>query len=761
MSDGKCNNLYEFGDFRLDMEKCLLWRGDRLVSLSPKALELLCLLVKRQGEIVSKQEIFENVWAETFVEEGVLTQNIYTLRQTLGGANGGSRIIENIARRGYRLTVPVKSLSTKTNGEIRVAAPAAVGTKSREFVLATETRTEIIEEEFFAESADAPKLISGKTPFYRKKSAVFMCAGLILALLGAFAGYRFLRPQIWSYFHPPLENVQFQKLTDTGNVLDSALSPDGNFMAFVKENGIFLKDIKSGRDIRLDVPNVQSFGSLQFAPGGDYIFFRNHPTLRKPANVLQVSRFGGETKIVAEKVWLSFGLSPDGKQMAFIRNFPERQKQILYVKNLETGDEREVLTRNFPETFFHRGALAWSPDAAKIAFVANAATERTTRLFVANVQNGETEEIKTPRLRRFEQAAWLPDGETLIVSASEPQDRKFHLWKIFYPSGYIQRVTNGLNSFDSISISADGKKILTNQTAENSNLWTADQTDLNDQKQITSGNSNNFGQTSLAWANNEKLVYAAVEEKNSFANVWTLDLTSGARQPLTANTQFHSDFASVSADGKFVYFNSNRNRLVNVWRIDASGENLTQITDAREGGLQLFPQPAPDAGFIYYIFRNRDAAVIKRWNLAEKREEIFLENKEISPAAFLSLSADGKRLAFLNLKGEIERDDEESNFQFAVVSTENAADIRFFNVKSIGSVAHLTADGKFFDYISFSEGSTKILRQSVDDAGAEAREILSLPKERIFNFAWSKDGTKLALSRGRRLRDAVLLTNFD
>ena len=262
--------------------------------------------------------------------------------------------------------------------------------------------------------------------------------------------------------------------------------------------------------------------------------------------------------------------------------------------------------------------------------------------------------------------------------------------------------------------------------------------------------------------NNEKLVYAAVGEKNSFANLWILDLESGARQPLTANTQFHSDFASVSADGKFVYFNSNRNRLVNVWRIDASGENLTQITDAAAAdGLQLFPQLAPDAKFIYYIFRSRDSAVIKRRNSLENKEEIFLENKEISPAAFLSLSADGKRLAFLNLKGEIETDDEGSNFQFAVVSAENAADIRFFNVKTGASIARLSTDGKFFDYISFSEGCTKILRQSVDGAAAEAREILNLPQERIFNFAWSKDGTKLAVSRGRRLRDAVLLTDFD
>jgi len=51
------------------------------------------------------------------------------------------------------------------------------------------------------------------------------------------------------------------------------------------------------------------------------------------------------------------------------------------------------------------------------------------------------------------------------------------------------------------------------------------------------------------------------------------------------------------------------------------------------------------------------------------------------------------------------------------------------------------------------------LRQSVD--GGELQTIFALPKEKIFNFAWSKSGTRLAISRGQSYKDAVLLTNFD
>ena len=73
------NNLYEFANFRFDAEKGKLWQDEKLILLSPKATELLKLLLEENGEFVSKEDIFDRVWADTFVEDGVLTQNIYTL----------------------------------------------------------------------------------------------------------------------------------------------------------------------------------------------------------------------------------------------------------------------------------------------------------------------------------------------------------------------------------------------------------------------------------------------------------------------------------------------------------------------------------------------------------------------------------------------------------------------------------------------------------------------------------------------------------
>ncbi|MBX7170399.1 MAG: winged helix-turn-helix domain-containing protein [Pyrinomonadaceae bacterium] len=727
------NNLYEFGSFRLNPETNTLWRENELVQLSAKAAELLRLIVEKQGEVVSKDEIFSKVWAETFVEEGVLTQNIYTLRQTLGTDENGKPLIENLKRRGYRITIPVK---LNENFQPR----------NQEIIFATQTRTEIIEE--FIET-DSSKLLSGEKPFYRRKSTVFFCSGLVFILLASFVGYRMFRQKIRTYFQPSVENVQFLKVTDTGNIDYPSLSPDGNMCVYVRQQQLFLKDIASNKEIRLEIPNVEKFSSVQFSPNGDSIFFRNAEIPRRVANILQVSRFGGETKLIAEKAWANFAVSPDGKNIAFIRNFSEHQ--TLYLKNLENSEERELHTRFYPENFYYLATPSWSPDGKKIAFIAQAAEERSTKLFVLKAETGAVEEIKSNRLRQFDSAVWLPDGETLIVLAKE-LGRESQVWKMFYPGGEVQRISNGLNSFEKVSVAADGKKILAMQSVRNSNIFVADSKNIAEQQPLTASNSGNFGEVSLDWIGNGKIIYASSDEKNPSANLSTINISDKTRQILTSNTDFQSDYAKTSADGT-IYFLANRGRLINIWRMDNTGENIKQITDGRDG-LRLFPAPAPDGKFVYYLHRTRENSSIKRFNLTEQKEEMFFSREDVTPAGFLSISNDGKYLVFLNLKNAIESDDEERGFQATVISIENPNEVKFYKISKYRNSIKFSPDGTGLDYAS----QNKLVRQDLQTG--EIKELISYPQEQIFNFSWSKDGSKLAISRGKVSQDAVLLTGF-
>lgn len=111
------NNLYAFGEFRLDVVERVLFHGSELVSLTPKALETLLVLVRRAGHVVNKDELMQEVWPDTFVEEGNLNVNISTLRKVLGEAGDSQVFIETIPRRGYRFIAQV-SLLPAERGEL-------------------------------------------------------------------------------------------------------------------------------------------------------------------------------------------------------------------------------------------------------------------------------------------------------------------------------------------------------------------------------------------------------------------------------------------------------------------------------------------------------------------------------------------------------------------------------------------------------------------------------------------------------------------
>ncbi len=99
--------VLEFDGFKVDLGSRLLLRGDRQVALTPKAFDTLAVLLERPGEVLPKEQLLERVWADTFVEEGILTQNIYTLRKALQEAGGTRNYIETVPRRGYRFAGPI------------------------------------------------------------------------------------------------------------------------------------------------------------------------------------------------------------------------------------------------------------------------------------------------------------------------------------------------------------------------------------------------------------------------------------------------------------------------------------------------------------------------------------------------------------------------------------------------------------------------------------------------------------------------------
>ena len=99
--------LYVFGEFALDSRKRTLFSADSPVTLTPKAFDVLLFLVNNPNRLVTKEELLQAVWGETFVEEGNLTQYISHLRKALRDNSEDTRLIVTIARKGYQFTADV------------------------------------------------------------------------------------------------------------------------------------------------------------------------------------------------------------------------------------------------------------------------------------------------------------------------------------------------------------------------------------------------------------------------------------------------------------------------------------------------------------------------------------------------------------------------------------------------------------------------------------------------------------------------------
>jgi len=98
---------FAFGRFRLDRVNALLWRGQDRVVLAPKPFEVLCCLVERPGELVTKDELLSAVWSDLHVSESSLTVAMNALRSALGDDRLAPHYIETVTRRGYRFVAPV------------------------------------------------------------------------------------------------------------------------------------------------------------------------------------------------------------------------------------------------------------------------------------------------------------------------------------------------------------------------------------------------------------------------------------------------------------------------------------------------------------------------------------------------------------------------------------------------------------------------------------------------------------------------------
>jgi len=102
--NNELRHLRRFDGFQLDTQKKVLWFNDEPIDLALKEIEILCVLTENGNQIVTKDELLNQVWTDSFVEESNLTQHIYRLRKMFKQFGKSEKLIQTVPRRGYRFT---------------------------------------------------------------------------------------------------------------------------------------------------------------------------------------------------------------------------------------------------------------------------------------------------------------------------------------------------------------------------------------------------------------------------------------------------------------------------------------------------------------------------------------------------------------------------------------------------------------------------------------------------------------------------------
>src|SRR5581483_8264089 len=122
VQDPNTDLLYSFGPFVLDPVRRVLRRNDAVVSLRPKTLEVLLVLVEHRGELLPKEKLLELVWPDTIVEENNLARHISTLRRVFADQAAGGEYIITVPLRGYRFVAPV----SVSEARLQITVPSKV-----------------------------------------------------------------------------------------------------------------------------------------------------------------------------------------------------------------------------------------------------------------------------------------------------------------------------------------------------------------------------------------------------------------------------------------------------------------------------------------------------------------------------------------------------------------------------------------------------------------------------------------------------------
>ena len=595
-------------------------------------------------------------------------------------------------------------------------------------------------------SVETPALVTADqaVPRDRWKARTWLLAAgaLIVLLVGAFIAYKLLNK-------PPVHFAvtRLDKLTATGNVVSAAISRDGKQAAYVMDEsgkqGIWLRQVAVANSFRIVPPSSGEYQGLTFSNDGTYLYYIVPGKEDSGGILYRVPALGGSVSEIKRGVDSPIGFSQDGKRYAFIRGNASQGEDALIISKQDGGEEQQLAIRKYPEHFSLQSAPAWSPDGTSIALVTQTGDEKGffMKLTELRPSDGREQELGKKRWLEIGQVAWIEDGSGLMITGQDESSAFMHVWRISYPDGELQRITNDLNDYRGVSMPANSDFLLTVQRQTLTSIFIAPKGESGNPRQVTSGAGRFFD---LSWTPDGKLVYAS--DASGGADIWEMEADGTGQKQLTAGAG--RNYAPiVSADGRYIFFHSNRSGSWQIWRMDRDGGNSVQMT--REKEESNWPEVTPDGKWLLY--QHATGGIPTMWKMPVDGGAATQITKMLSMRP--AVSPDGKSVAFWE-----KEDKPGAPWRIAIAALDTGVVSNLFDIPqspaSSNSVIHWTEDGKGILFIDFRNGVTNLMLQPLD--GSARKQLTQFAKEVFYSFDFSPDG-RLVLSRGFWTNDLVLI----
>ena len=442
-----------FGVFELDLRAGELRRSGLKVKLQEQPFQVLTLLLEKPGEVVTRDDLRQRLWpADTFVDfDHSLNAAIKRLRDALGDSAENPTFVETVARRGYRFLAPVSTTLASGNGAIAPQAPGA----------------------------GAAVAASMEKPAWHFH-LWWIAAGLgavVLLLLGIKLGLSLAQHHSAAQLQPRITRLTANPADD--RVRAAAISQDGRYLAFSDETGFYLRQIDTGETHPIEMPKDFVAGTIGWFPDSAHMVV----ALTGPSqttSLWEISALGGSPRKLLDG-GVAPAVSPDGKQIAFIT--AGRMRGEIWLMAADGEQPRKLVGQE--GDFF--GALAWSPDGARIAYT-RGKFHHTYGLIgeigVVDLRDQHLSSVlQIDRLGWFSRVdgplAWTADSR-LIYAIGEPPPRQLdsNVWSVAieptgHPIGSPVRLTNDSGAVTSISASGDGKRTVYVKSAPQPDVYVA------------------------------------------------------------------------------------------------------------------------------------------------------------------------------------------------------------------------------------------------------------------------------------------------